>query len=49
MAAYIIRRRYLGNGMIAIRINDGDEFEVHHSVWNDPDSKESVIAGEIEH
>lgn len=43
-----IRRRYLGDGMIAIRIDDGEEFEVHHSVWNDGDSMRSIIAGEIE-
>jgi hypothetical protein len=43
-----IRRRYIGNGMIAIRVNDGDEFEVHQSVWNDANSIRSIIAGEIE-
>jgi hypothetical protein len=43
-----IGRRYIGNGMIAIRVNDGEEFEVHHSVWNDADSMRSIIAGEIE-
>ena len=43
-----IKRRYIGNGMIAMRVNDGDEFEVHHSVWNDANSMRSVIAGEIE-
>jgi hypothetical protein len=44
-----IKSRYIGNGMIAIRLNDGDEFEVHHSVWHDADSKWSIIAGEIEY
>ena len=44
-----IRRRYIGNGMIAIRIDDGDEFVIHHSVWNDADSLRSVIAGEIDY
>lgn len=43
-----IRYRYLGGGMIAIRVDDGDEFEVHHSVWNDADSMRSIISGEIE-
>ena len=43
-----IGRRYIGNGMIAIRVNDGEEFEVHHSVWNDADSMRTIIAGEIE-
>lgn len=43
-----IRRRYLGDGMIAIRIDDGEEFVVHHSVWNDADSMRSIITGEIE-
>jgi hypothetical protein len=43
-----ITRRYIADGMIAIRVDDGDEFEVHHSVWNDADSKRSIIAGEIE-
>lgn len=42
-----IKRRYIGNGMIAIRVNDGNEFEVHHSVWNDAHSMRSIIAGEI--
>lgn len=43
-----IRRRYIGDGMIAIRIDDGQEFVVHHSVWNDADSMQSIVAGEIE-
>jgi hypothetical protein len=43
-----IERRYLIDGMIAIRVDDGNEFVVHHSVWNDADSKRSIIAGEIE-
>jgi hypothetical protein len=43
-----IRRRYIGNGMVAIGVDDGEEFEVHHSVWNDADSMRSIIAGEIE-
>lgn len=42
-----VKRRYIGDGMIAIRVNDGDEFEVHHSVWNDAHSMRSIIAGEI--
>ncbi len=44
-----ITRRYLAAGMIAIRVDDGDEFVVHHSVWNDADSTmRSIIAGEID-
>ncbi len=43
-----IKRRYLGDGMIAIGVDDGEEFVVHHSVWNDADSMRSIIAGEIE-
>lgn len=42
-----VKHRYIGDGMIAIRVNDGDEFEVHHSVWNDAHSMRSIIAGEI--
>lgn len=40
-----IQRKYR-DGMFWIRINDGDEFPIRPSLWNDPEQRESIIAAE---
>ena len=41
-----IQKKYR-DGMFWVRINNGDELQVHPSVWNDPEQRASVIAAEI--
>jgi hypothetical protein len=38
--------RYSGDGMVRVRIDNGDEFAVHYSRWNEPTSRRSIIAAE---
>ncbi|UNB55477.1 hypothetical protein [Mycolicibacterium sp. YH-1] len=37
--------RYIGQGLVRVRvrIDDGDEFTVHHSQWNDPESRRIIL------
>ena len=42
-----IKRRYTGDGMVWIQIDDGDEFPVHHSAGGIyPESRRAIIVGE---
>jgi hypothetical protein len=42
------RWRYSGDGMVRVRIDDGEEFAVHHTQWNDPESRRVILALERE-
>jgi hypothetical protein len=43
-----IKRNYRGDGMVWLQIDDGAEFAVHHRVWNDPESRRSIISAETD-
>lgn len=41
----VITKRY-SDGSFWIRIDGGDELEVHPTRWNDPEQRQSIIDGE---
>ncbi|WP_055405127.1 MULTISPECIES: hypothetical protein [unclassified Mycobacterium] len=41
-----VKRRYLGDGTVAVQINDGTEFLVDVTRWHDPVQRQSIIAAE---
>ncbi len=38
--------RYIGDGFVRVRVNDGEEFAVHCSRWRDRQQRHSIIAAE---
>jgi hypothetical protein len=38
----------INDGMVWVRVGDDVEFPVHHTQWNDPESRRVILVGEID-